>query len=53
MVNIHYFLLAVMTLSGKAGGFFSSAAIAMLVLNLLVLYIEVWFLYLTNVVGAA
>jgi hypothetical protein len=53
MVNIHYFLLAVMTLSGKAGGFFSSAAIAMLLLNLLVLYIEVWFLYLTNVVVAA
>lgn len=42
-----------MTLTGKAGGFFSGAAITMLVLNLLVLYVEVWFLYLTKVVGAA
>jgi len=53
MVNLHYFLLAVMMLTGKAGGFFSGPAISMLVLNLLVLYVEVWFLYLTKVVVAA
>jgi hypothetical protein len=52
MVNLHYFLLAVMMLTGKAGGFLSAAAVTMLILNLLVLYVEMWFLYLTKVVGA-
>ena len=52
MANVHYFLLAVMMLGAKAGGFFTGPTIAMLLLNLLVLYVEVWFLYLTKVVAS-